>query len=198
MKVLLTAFEPFAAARTNPSEEVVRAYHGARPGIVLPNSIRRMPEVLRRALAREKPDVVLHLGESRYSPGIIVERGAQNVLDMEVPDNDGVAVRHKQVVAGAPKYMKATVPVLTIEKAIRAAGIPVKTRADGGTYVSNQLFYLTLRAGYAAGFLHIPPVRGRAGSAGMPLWRLVKATEVAIAAIEGKKRLSSKKGTPLT
>ena len=196
MKLLLTGFEPFGGATENPSQELLGVFRnmiseqtsGAQPiaTVLLPNAIRRAPAVLLRAVLRERPDVVLLLGESRESKDIIVERGAVNVLDTNIPDNDGRSAHNEPVVKGGPEFLDATVPVGALERAIRSVGIPVRQRSHGGTHVSNQVFYRLLYSDKVphVGYIHIPPIQHRRGP-GMPLWRLTLAVGRAIDVLHG-------------
>jgi pyroglutamyl-peptidase len=186
MKLLLTGFEPFAGARENPSQELLGAFGDTVATVLLPNAVRRAPAVLFRAVRRHRPDAVLHLGESRASKSIIVERGAVNQLDTNIPDNDGNSAHDEPVVEGGPAFLAATVPVAAIERAIRAKGIAVRQRHDGGTNVSNQVFYQLLLSGKVprVGYIHIPPIKHRPGDPGMPFSKLVVAVAAAIAVLK--------------
>jgi len=182
MKLLLTGFEPFGGATENPSQELLGAFRGKVATVLLPNAIRRAPAVLFRAVKRERPDTVLHLGESRKAKQIIVERGAINVLDTNIPDNDGNSARKEPVVRGAPDALRSTLPIDRIERAIAAVGIPVRQRSHGGTHVSNQVFFMLLDSGLVprVGYIHIPPIQHRPRGPGMPFWKLQLAIATAI------------------
>ncbi len=188
VKLLLTGFEPFGGATENPSQELLGVFRDKVATVLLPNAIRRAPEVLAKAVRHERPDVVLHLGESRESKSIIVERGAVNLLDTNIPDNDGNSTHGEAVVEGAPDFLPATVPVAAIVRAIRAVGIPVRLRSHGGTHVSNQVFYGLLHSGKVprVGYIHIPPIQHRSRGPGMPLWRLALAVATAIGTLRAQ------------
>jgi pyroglutamyl-peptidase len=189
MKLLVTGFEPFGGATENPSQELLGVLEGKVATLLLPNAIRRAPAILLRAVMRERPDTVLHLGESRESKDIIVERGAVNLLDTNIPDNDGNSAHDEAVVEGEPAFLGATVPVEKIERAIRAAGIPVRQRSNGGTHVSNQVFYRLLDSGKVprVGYIHIPPIQHRPRGPGMPFWKLLLAVTTAIDVLGGRR-----------
>lgn len=198
MPVLLTGFEPFGGERVNPSMEIVRAFRGVVPIEILPNSLRRAPRVLRQALqgamTRHKIRAVLHLGEEREATSVLVEQSARNRLDTgDQPDNDGNEVHGAPVLAGGPSVLRATAPVDRLVRAVRGAGMRARAHRDGGTHVSNQVFYWSLYLGRGGrgpehvAFLHVPPVRSdkavvRRRNA-VSLWKLVRAVEAAMAVL---------------
>jgi len=147
-----------------------------------------------RAVGRIHPDTVLHLGESRHAKEIIVERGARNLLDTNIPDNDGNSAHNEPVVKDAPAYLSTTIPWRAVQNAIAEAGFPVRNRRDGGTHVSNQVFYWLLQSGRVprVGYIHIPPIQHRRGAPGMPLVNLFAAISTALDVLQrtGSRRLS--------
>jgi pyroglutamyl-peptidase len=209
VKLLLTGFEPFGGARENPSAELLKRFRGKVDTVLLPNAIRRAPAVLMKAVERVRPDVVLHLGESREAREIIVERGAVNVLDThrdvagrmqatDMADNDGNSARNEPVVPGAPRFLRSTMPVEAIARDIKASGIPVRLRDYGGMHVSNQVFYglLYSRKVPRVGYIHIPPVQHRAGGRGMPIRTLAQAVAIAIETLAGAAPASRDAASP--
>lgn len=167
-RVLVTGFEPFAGADDNPSARLVESLGGLQlPGVdlaghVLPVSAARLPGRLHELFDALRPDVVLGLGEARGAAAVKVERLAVNLLDFAAPDNDGQVLRDVPVVPGGPLAYFTTVPVGELLAAIRAADVPCEASLSAGTYLCNQMMYLTLH--WAArdaraprvGFLHVP------------------------------------------
>jgi pyroglutamyl-peptidase len=205
-RILLTGFEPFGGASENPSQELLRAFRFPVSDpvsmpvgtLVLPNAIRRAPGLLAREIVRSPRDVVLHLGESRQAKEILVEQGAVNLLDTNIADNDGKSAHDEPVVKGAPSFLRSTMPVDAIVRAIRRAGVPVRKRHDGGTHVSNQIFYRTLHGGRVpeVGYIHVPPIQHRKGDPGMPFWQLVLAVSTAIDVLQGRRRTRGRARLP--
>lgn len=94
MTVLLTGFEPFEGQPVNASWLAVQAVAAAWTGpalrvVRLPVSFARAPSTLLAALAAERPDVVVCVGEAGERSVLEVERVAVNVADARIPDNDG-------------------------------------------------------------------------------------------------------------
>ena len=99
-RVLVTGFEAFAGAASNPSGEVVRrlvsvpqpelAEAGVEVrGVVLPVSYRASGPALMAAIEAHTPDVVIALGLAEGRRGITPERVAINLDDARIADNEG-------------------------------------------------------------------------------------------------------------
>ena len=171
-RILVTGFEPFGGADDNPSARLVeslRLLFGSQPpaglevaGHVLPVSAARLPGQLSHVLDTLRPDVVLGLGEARGSSAVRVERIALNLLDFRTPDNDGLALRDTAIIPGGPPAYFTTLPGPDLLAAIRAAGVTCEPSLSAGSYICNQMIYLSLH--WAArqaraprvGFLHVP------------------------------------------
>jgi pyroglutamyl-peptidase len=167
VKALVTAFEPFGGDSVNASLEAVRRLP-ARIGKLevvtaeLPTSYARSLPALEAAIAREKPEIVLCVGQARDRAALCVERLAVNVQDTENADNDGARPVDAPVVAGGPAAYLATLPVRAAVAALRAAELPAQLSMSAGTFVCNHVFYglMHLAAGgahrFRGGFLHVP------------------------------------------
>ena len=167
MKVLVTGFESFGGEKINPSWEAVKALPDELGGatlvkVQLPVSFRRVRELLPRLIVKEKPDLVLLTGQAGGRPNVTVERVAVNVMDSEMPDNDGFKPEDEPVFEGAPDAYFATIPIKEVVKALRKAGIPAGVSNTAGTYVCNTAMFTALHtvAAYGmetkAGFIHVP------------------------------------------
>ena len=167
MKVLVTGFEPFGGEKINPSWEAVRALPDELAGatlvkVQLPVSFNGVRELLPRLIVREKPDFVLLTGQAGGRPNVTVERVAINVMDSEMPDNDGFRPEDEPVFEGAPSAYFATIPIKHVVKTLRGAGVPAGVSNTAGTYVCNTAMFTALHtidvAGMEtkAGFIHVP------------------------------------------
>lgn len=172
MSVLLTGFGPFDEHRINPTEVLVRAYYPERLGLP-PNGLglERMvlpvdttaPDVLERALDRDRFEVVLHLGLHERADALRVERQARNIMDFRIPDNRGLRISGEPVVPGGPACLPTTWPVDRIVDALTNAGLPALASDSAGGYVCNMVLYRSLHLHRSSGreavvgFLHVPP-----------------------------------------
>jgi pyroglutamyl-peptidase len=196
--ILVTGFEPFGGEAINPSAEVARALHGraidgaAVVGIVLPCVFGRALDVLREALDRVRPQLVLALGQASGRAAFSLERVAINVDDARIPDNAGAQPIDAAVVArGAPAYF-ATLPIKAMCAELRAAGHPAEVSNSAGTFVCNHVFYglqhaLRRRRSVRSGFMHLPLLPEQAARSrgvalpSLTLARMIDGTALALA-----------------
>jgi len=188
--VLVTGFEPFGGLPHNPSEALLALLPEALGGrrlqkALLPVDTERVGEAL-FALYREGPEAVLHLGLAEKRPLISVERLAVNLLDFERPDNGGRVLEDTPIVPEGPLALPARFPVKEVLRRWREAGIPGSASLSAGSYLCNQVFYLSLYhlpEAVPVGFLHLPPDETLAlqrGGPYMPLREQARAVEIAL------------------
>ena len=94
MKALVTGFDPFGGDAVNPSAQAVallprRLGALAIETAVLPTSYARSAAVLRAAIDRVRPDLVLCVGQAGGRTELSLERVGINVQDARIRDNDG-------------------------------------------------------------------------------------------------------------
>lgn len=164
--MLITGFEPFAAAHLNPSWEAAHSVAAQWDGsatvvaVLLPVEFAAASRALNLALRTHAPDVVISLGLAEGRRAVTPERIAINIADARIPDNAGSQPIDVPVVEGAADGLMSTLPVKAIVQDIRAAGIPSALSHSAGTYVCNHVFYSlqhALRQSPArSGFIHVP------------------------------------------
>ena len=203
--VLLTGFEPFGGADTNPSWDAADAVaaHWAGPGVVharrVPVTFSGGPRAVLAAVAELHPDAVVMLGLHGGAHELRLERVAVNVADARIPDNAGAQPVDEPVVPGGPVGHWSTLPLRAALDAVRAAGVPVVLSPSAGTYVCNATFYgvqdaLSRADGpRVSGFVHVPPVAGSrvtdddgatsADAPGLPLDDLVRGIGAVVRAV---------------
>ena len=172
-KLLITGFDPFGGEPVNPAYEAVRLLPDVVAGIKLcklevPTEFVRSGAVLLDALAAERPDAVLCVGQAGGRAAITPERVAINLMDARIPDNAGFQPVDQPVVPGGPAAYFATLPVRRMAEAI-------ESRASGPDLQHSRDLCLQLPALYAAAYgrggipgdarrLHPRPVRARAAA----------------------------------
>lgn len=168
-RVLLTGFGPFPGVEVNGTGVMVprlaRAARRRFPGVVistaiLPTEWQRGPVKARAALARAKPDVVLHFGVSDRAHGFVIERRGVNAC-VAFPDGAGMMPPAPMLDAAGPKRRAVTLPVAGIVARLKAAGLPAVSSDDAGQYLCNAVLYQSLGLmdadeGRMAGFVHLP------------------------------------------
>lgn len=167
MKILVTAFDPFGGAPTNPALEIMRALPTAIGGAKIikrqvPTVFTKAIEAATSAIDEFAPSAVISLGLAGGRSGISVERVAININDARIPDNEGNSPIDQPIdPAGPPAYF-ATLPVKAMVNAMREVGVEASVSNSAGTFVCNNIMYGVLnhlaRAGrpIPAGFVHVP------------------------------------------
>ncbi len=197
MKILLTAFDPFGGEPVNPAWEAVRRLRAPEEAELLrlqvPTVFGLSGDLVCEAMERERPDLVLCVGQAAGRPAITPERVGINLMDAAIPDNAGALPREQPVIPGGPAAYFSTLPVKALAEAIRAAGVPAAVSNSAGTFVCNQLLYRVLDAierrcpGMRGGFIHVPCLPEQAERMGkekaipsLELEEIVKGLEAAL------------------
>lgn len=166
MKILLTAFDPFGGEPVNPAWEAVervRAPEGTElVRLQVPTVFGASGDLVCAAMERERPDLVLCVGQAAGRAALTPERVAINLMDASIPDNAGAQPAEEPILPGGPAAYFSNLPVKALAEAIRAAGVPAAVSNSAGTFVCNQLLYRvmdTVRKKYPTvrgGFIHVP------------------------------------------
>ena len=181
-KVLLTAFEPFGSDRENSSALVCGAVRENAEEYtlvkrILPVEFRAGAAALREALAAEKPELAICLGQAGGRKRVTLERVAVNLMDARIPDNAGFQPDEEPVAAAGPAAYFSNAPVKAAAAAAAAAGLSAAVSDSAGTYVCNCIFYTLMDeisrmpANEAApalwgDFIHLPWAAGQKGIEG--------------------------------
>ncbi|MDI9460979.1 MAG: pyroglutamyl-peptidase I [Saccharofermentanales bacterium] len=167
MKILMTAFDPFGGESVNPAQEAVKHVDVTGLGaevikIEIPTVFGKAIEVVAEAMRRERPDVVVAVGQAGGRFEITPERVAINVDDARIADNEGNQPIDQPIFADGPAAYFATIPIKAMVKAIQDIGIPAAVSNTAGTFVCNHLMYGILYLidkelpQARGGFIHVP------------------------------------------
>jgi pyroglutamyl-peptidase len=167
LKALVTGFEPFGGDAINPSSLAVDRLKKRYGSVVvytttLPCSFGRSVGVLRKAIDKAKPDIVLCVGLAGGRSELCLERVGINVQDARIRDNDGKQPIDKPVVKGGPAAHFATLPIKACVSAMRQAGLAAAVSNTAGTFVCNHILYALMdiashhSTSLRGGFLHVP------------------------------------------
>ena len=188
-KVLLTGFEPFGNATSNPSGEIVRQISGDNiVTAILPVAYAQSAERLLSLIEEHKPDVVICLGQAEGRTAITPERVAINLDDARLADNQGVLRNDVKILEDGPDAYFSTLPVNDIVAAIKAQGIPAAVSLSAGAFLCNHVFYVAQNkfagSDVRSGFVHVPLMDSQAaefpGLPTMPLDQMVLAVRAMI------------------
>jgi pyroglutamyl-peptidase len=183
-KVLLTGFEPFGKASSNPSGEIVKQIAGDNiVTAILPVAYAQSAERLLALIAEHNPDVVISLGQAEGRTQITPERVAINLDDARLADNEGVMRNDVKILEDGPDAYFSTLPIKEIVDVIQAKGIPAAVSLSAGAFLCNHVFYIAQNkfAGTSvrSGFVHVPLMDSQAsefpGLPTMPLDQMVTA-----------------------
>jgi pyroglutamyl-peptidase len=184
IKVLLTGFEPFGKASSNPSGEIVKQISGENiVTAILPVAYAQSAERLLALIAEHNPDVVISLGQAEGRTQITPEKVAINLDDARLADNEGVMRNDVKILQDGPDAYFSTLPLKEIVEAIKTAGVPAAVSLSAGAFLCNHIFYIAQNkfAGTSvrSGFVHVPLMDSQAsefpGLPTMPLDQMVTA-----------------------
>lgn len=167
MKVLVTGFEPFGGETINPALEAVKMLDNQINGaeiikLELPTVFGKSKEVLERALEKEKPNIVICVGQAGGRDKISIERVAINIDDAGIPDNEENKPIDQPIVHNGDKAYFSSLPIKEILNNLKENKIPAEISNSAGTYVCNHimynlLYYIDKKAlDTLGGFIHIP------------------------------------------
>ncbi len=167
MKILYTGFTPFGGESVNPSREALRLLPDTIAGaqvlrLELPTEFGRGARQLLEALEKERPDVVICVGQAGGRNAVTPEYVAINTRHARIPDNAGQQPLDSRICEDGPVGYFSRLPVYRIVDACRRQAIPAAVSYTAGTFVCNELMYCLLREAelrYPAmicGFIHVP------------------------------------------
>ena len=159
--ILLTGFEPFGTATSNPSGEIVKQISGENiVTAILPVAYAQSAEQLLSLIEQHKPDVVICLGQAEGRTHITPEKVAINLDDARLADNEGVFRSDVKILEDGPDAYFSTLPVKNMVEAMKAQGIPAVVSLSAGAFLCNHVFYVAQNkfAGtkIRSGFVHVP------------------------------------------
>jgi pyroglutamyl-peptidase len=183
-KILLTGFEPFGKATTNPSGEIVKQISSDNiVTAILPVTYRESADRLLELVAEHSPEVVVCLGQAEGRTQITPEKVAINLDDANLADNEGVLRNDVKIVESGPDAYFSTLPIKEIVEAIKARGVPAAVSLSAGAFLCNHIFYVAqnkfVGTHVRSGFVHVPLMDSQApefpGLPTMPLDQMVIA-----------------------
>ena len=178
MKILITGFDPFGGEKINPAYEAVKLLSAPEGTelikLQLPTVFGKSLEEAISCIKKEKPDVIICVGQAGGRAAVTPERVAINIMDASSPDNLGNCPVDMPVIPGGKAAYFSTLPVKAMVEAIKAQGVAAQLSNSAGTFVCNQLMYGVLQyceenlPGTRAGFIHVPYLPSQAEKKQLP------------------------------
>lgn len=165
MKILLTGFEPFDGADTNPSWEAVLRVPDEIAGaqvhrMRLPVVYGEAADLLRREIVRLRPEIVISCGVANGRQAVTPELVAINYRHARIPDNAGQQFFGQPIDPDSPAAYMTSLPVHAMIDAVKAADLPCALSMSAGAYVCNDVYWAVLATekdlGHRGLFIHIP------------------------------------------
>jgi pyroglutamyl-peptidase len=181
MNVIVAAFEPFAGRKQNRAQKAAHRLAGT-PGLeveTLPVSFARISSAV-DALLKQRPRLLVMVGESEEAKMLHVERFALNLADARIPDNDGAFPRGVLLETAGPTARAVPFAVDRLVDTLLDDGIDARPSAHAGTFLCNAALYhalgRTALGGTMVAFVHVPADKGDmgAGKAAKGLRRIVE------------------------
>ena len=191
--LLLTGFDPFDGAKSNPSWDAASALDGCVIGghriaaRRLPTEFGASLRALRAAIRETGPSLVVCTGLAGGRKELSLERVAINVDDARIADNIGAQPVDARIAARGPAAYFTTLPIKAMLAALEKQGIPAYVSQTAGTFVCNHVFYglmhrlATVPAlkGARGGFIHVPMLPEQ-GAPSLPLADMVEGLRAGI------------------
>lgn len=167
MKLLVTGFDPFGGEKINPAWEAVKELPDTILGsevikLEIPTVFNKSAEVVKEAINKYQPDVVLNIGQAGGRFGVTPERVAINMDDARIPDNEGNQPIDEVIQKnGTPAYF-TQLPIKAMVEGVKSAGYPASVSNTAGTFVCNHIMYqvqyliATEFPNVKGGFIHVP------------------------------------------
>ena len=182
--ILLTGFEPFGTATSNPSGEIIKQISGENiVTAILPVAYAQSAEKLLSLIEEHNPEVVICLGQAEGRTHITPEKVAINLDDARFADNEGVLRSDVKILEHGPAAYFSTLPVKDMVAAMKAQGIPAALSLSAGAFLCNHVFYVAqnkfVGTVVRSGFVHVPLMESQGpefpGLPTMPLDQMVTA-----------------------
>ena len=189
-KLLITGFDPFGGETINPSWESVKLLPNqigdfAITKLQIPTVFKRGVQILLDTATTLCPDAIICVGQAGGRKGITPEVVGINLMDANIPDNNGYKPINKHILDGENAYF-STLPVREMVENIKNANIPSYLSYSAGAFVCNEVLYTLLHhydgTKVKVGFIHVPflPEQAKEGVFSLPLENIVTALKIAI------------------
>lgn len=190
-KLLITGFDPFGGEQINPSWESVKLLEDkigeySLIKLQIPTIFKKGVDKIIERANEINPDVIICVGQAGGRRGITPEVVAINLVEANIPDNEGNQPMGVPVINGGENAYFSTLPIRQMVTAIKTKEIPSALSFSAGAFVCNEVLYTLLNyfngTSVKVGFIHVPFLPEQAGDKypSMELNKIVEGLTIAI------------------
>ncbi|SDZ17744.1 pyroglutamyl-peptidase [Proteiniborus ethanoligenes] len=198
MKILITGFEPFGGESINPAYEAVKRLPEKINGAeivkgCIPTVFRKSITELEKYIEKEKPHIVICVGQAGGRTHISIERVAINIDDARIKDNEDNQPVDEAIFEDGENAYFSSLPIKAMVQRMKDYGVPASVSNTAGTFVCNHIMYGLLYLidkkypHMKGGFIHVPylpeQVLEKNNMASMSLEDVVKGLTLAVEAV---------------
>jgi pyroglutamyl-peptidase len=183
LKLLISGFTNFGTHTENSSQIMAQLLGETHiPGttihsIILPVSFGQAFEKLKIEIDNFEPDYVICLGLAGTRQKISLEKVAINLIHCDIPDNEGIFLKDKPIMAGGDSAYFSTLPLNEMLEV--QTPYPVEMSLSAGAYVCNYVMYRLLDyvkdTKVKAGFIHLPHLKENRDEISASLVQIIRA-----------------------
>ncbi len=183
MKLLISGFTNFSTHTENSSQIMTEFLRETQipnvsiHSVILPVSFDQAFEKLKIEIDNFGPDYVICLGLAGNRQKICLEKVAINLIHCDIPDNEGIFLKDKPIIAGEDSAYFSTLPLNEMLEV--QTSFPVEMSLSAGAYVCNYVMYRLLDyvkdTNVKAGFIHLPHLKENREVISSSLVQLIRA-----------------------
>ena len=157
MKILLVSFPRYSTDTVNPGEELLKGVldQDVTP-LLLPLSWSRSQIALENKIAEIHPDAVIVMNLCPYRDLPTQEQYASNKKEWVEPDSDQIYASGEEIEKGGPKNRATSLDLDALSVYLSAQGQRSSRSFDGGYFLDNQAYYLSLGRCPNSLLFHLP------------------------------------------
>jgi len=183
LKLLISGFTNFST-HTENSSQIMAEFLGKTQipditihSVILPVSFGQAFEKLKIEIDSFGPDYVICLGLAGTRQKISLEKVAINLIHCDIPDNEGIFLKDRPIIAGGDSAYFSTLPLN--EMVELQTPYPVEMSFSAGAYVCNYVMYRLLDyvkdTKVKAGFIHLPHLKENRDAISASLVQVIRA-----------------------
>ena len=157
MKILLVSFPRYSTDDINPGEELLKSIDPKEvTPLLLPLSWSRSKMALEDKIREMNPDAILIMNLCPYRDLPTLEQYASNKKEWAEPDIDQILASGEEIIKDGPKIRTTSLDLDALSTHLSAQGQRNSRSFDGGYFLDNQAYYLSLAHCPNSLLFHLP------------------------------------------